>query len=166
MEKQSQAAIMRRVQQLHLWLGTLFAPMIIFFALTGALQTFGLHEGSGSSALIATLAQIHKNQRLGGGRPPGPPPGFAPPSSAGAGDSGRGTNPQQGEPPAQRPEGARAPQGPSPLPLKIFVALMSVGLIVTTSLGIWMAFKYSKNKAIVWALLAAGIFLPIALLFV
>jgi len=57
---------------------------------------------------------------------------------------------------------AERPSGPSPFPLKIFVLLMSLGLIVTTVLGVWMAFKYSKNKAVVWGLLALGTFLPLA----
>lgn len=63
--------LIQRVQQLHLWLGTLFAPMILFFTLTGALQTFNLHEGPRGTApgIIARLASIHKNQRLLSERP-------------------------------------------------------------------------------------------------
>jgi hypothetical protein len=36
---------LKLARQLHLYLGTLFAPSIIFFAFTGSLQLFGLHEG-------------------------------------------------------------------------------------------------------------------------
>ena len=148
--------LMRRVQQLHLWLGTLFAPMIIFFALTGALQTFSLHEKAGAPAWIARLAQIHKNQNLAvRERPPGPPPARNGASATPARREGETT---------RQAEGARE-SGPSPLPLKIFVLLMSVGLIVTTLLGLWMAFKYSRDKRVVWGLLAAGVLLPVVLLF-
>ncbi len=41
----SRAAWLKQIRQLHLYLGTFFAPSIIFFALTGAIQLFGLHEG-------------------------------------------------------------------------------------------------------------------------
>ena len=142
--------VMRRVQQLHLWLGTVFAPMILFFALTGALQTFNLHEGPPGTppGLIAQIAAVHKNQRLLGERPEGRP-GAA----------------MHGEPPHKQGPGKEHPQGPSPLPLKIYVALMSAGLIATTLLGVWMAFKYSRDKRVVWGLLALGTALPVALLF-
>lgn len=154
--------VMRRVQQMHLWLGTVFAPMILFFALTGALQTFNLHEGPPGTppGLIAQLAAVHKNQRLLGERPEGRPPGSAHrPPEAGAGAATHG-----GPPHGQGP-GEERQQGPSPLPLKIYVALMSAGLFATTLLGIWMAFKYSRDKRVVWGLLAAGTLLPTALLF-
>jgi hypothetical protein len=143
--------LIQRVQQLHLWLGTLFAPMIIFFAFTGALQTFSLHEGPRGTppGLIARLASIHKNQRLLSELPAGPP------------KASTESEPSR----SPKPEGGRE-SGPSPLPLKIFVALMAIGLIVTTLLGIWMAFKYSRDKRIVWCLLAIGVLLPLALLFV
>lgn len=156
---------MRRIQQLHLWLGTLFAPLIIFFTLTGALQTFSLHEGprGSSPGLIAQMAAIHKNQRLLQERREAAPPqaeaqSKKPPAEAEAA--------QDEEAQEEKPQGERENQGPSPLPLKIFVTLMSVGLIVTTLLGIWMAFKYSRDKRIVWVLLAVGTFLPVALLWV
>ena len=140
---------MRRVQQLHLWLGTLFAPLILFFALTGALQTFNLHEKPGTPGWVARLAQVHKNQNLA------------------AGEHHEESHDAEDAPAPKRPRpAAERPNGPSPLPLKIFVALMSLGLTVTTGLGIWMAFKYSKNKAVVWGLLIVGTVLPIALLFV
>ena len=154
--------VMRRVQQLHLWLGTLFAPMIVFFALTGALQTFNLHEGppGTSPGIIAQLAAVHKNQRLLSERSENGPPGSA--HRAPEGSPGAATH---GEPPhGPGPERERQ-QRPSPLPLKIYVALMSAGLIATTLLGIWMAFKYSRDKRVVWTLLAAGTLLPLALLF-
>lgn len=59
---------MKRIRQLHLYLGALFAPILIFFAFTGALQTFSFHESpKGSSYIppswIVTLSEVHKNQR-------------------------------------------------------------------------------------------------------
>ena len=119
---------MQRIRQLHLWLGVLFSPLILFFAFSGMLQTFNWHEsqknGSYSApAWMVKIASIHKNQQFARG-------------------------------------------GPSPMPLKILVAIMSVGLIITTALGIYMAFKYERRHWLVWGMIVAGIVLPLALLFV
>src|SRR5437588_10360971 len=60
--------MIRAARQLHLYLGLFFAPSIIFFAFTGTLQTFSLHEnkhpGDHHPQWIATLASIHKDQVL------------------------------------------------------------------------------------------------------
>ena len=140
---------MKKVRQLHLYLGTLFAPLILFFALTGILQTLELHEGPGTPKWIEQIAAVHKKQALQGGEPK-----RRPPKNGGEGAS------------QPRPDGdeAKSAHKPSPWPLKWFVVLMSIGLIITTGLGITMAFKYERNKAIVWGLLVAGTLLPIALL--
>src|ERR1700694_5036858 len=58
--------LMRRV---HLYLGMFSAPAILFFALTGILQTLSLHEFSRDGSYkppmwIVVLAQIHKKQSL------------------------------------------------------------------------------------------------------
>jgi hypothetical protein len=51
------------------------------------------------------------------------------------------------------------------LPFKCFVLLMSVGLMATTLLGIYMAFRYGGSPPLVWGVLTAGTLLPAALLF-
>ena len=119
---------MKRIRQLHLWLGILFSPLIIFFAFSGALQTFNLHdsEKSGSyvaPAWIAKIAEVHKNQRLVH---------------------------ERGVPPS--------------LLLKGLVALMAVGLIVSSVSGIYMAFRFGRDRRLIWGLLTAGIVLPALLL--
>jgi hypothetical protein len=149
---------MKRIRQLHLYLGTLFAPAIIFFALTGALQTFDLHEGPGAPAWIAELSLIHKKQTA---TPPRRPPAKA--------ETSNSEGEKRPAPPgaaATTPEKSPPLHRPSPLPLKIFVLLMAIGLISTTLLGIYMSFKYNRDRRVVWALLIAGIVLPIILLFV
>lgn len=153
---------MKKVRQLHLYLGTLFAPLILFFALTGILQTLELHEGPGTPRWIEQIASIHKNQALQSGEPERRPPESA---SASAPKS-RGESEGEGAANRPRPNGdeTKSASKPSPWPLKWFVTLMSLGLIVTTGLGIYMAFKYERNKAIVWGLLVAGTLLPFALL--
>ena len=60
---------LKAARLLHVYLGVFFAPAILFFALTGALQTFSLHEEARGSAYkppvwIVRLAQLHKKQVL------------------------------------------------------------------------------------------------------
>jgi hypothetical protein len=61
--------LIRFVRSCHLYLGVFTAPMLLFLAVSGGLQTFGLHEASrGSSyappAWLASMAQLHKKQTL------------------------------------------------------------------------------------------------------
>jgi hypothetical protein len=150
----SKANLLKRVRQFHLWLGTFFAPAILFFAFTGALQTFSLHEGRPGESYqppqwIVKLAQIHKKQNMAT-RPPGPP-----------------RTPDRAKQ-AQRKDDAPAKprqDAVSTLILKWFVFLMSLGLISTTALGIYMAFQFTRDARVIWALLAAGTILPTAILF-
>jgi hypothetical protein len=60
-------AVLRFFRGVHLYLGVFISPALLFFAFTGALQTFSLHEttqGSGYKppAWIISLAQLHKKQ--------------------------------------------------------------------------------------------------------
>jgi hypothetical protein len=78
--RSSRATLLKQIRQLHLYLGVFFAPAILFFSLTGAVQLFGLHEGHPGEAYqppkwIAALASIHKDQVLS--QHHGPPPGAA-----------------------------------------------------------------------------------------
>jgi hypothetical protein len=47
--------------------------------------------------------------------------------------------------------------------LKWFFLATSFGLVATTLLGIYMAFKYNRSRIIVWSLLLAGTLIPAAL---
>src|ERR1700755_2432728 len=58
---------LKYVRLTHLYLGVFISPALLFFAFTGALQTFSLHETTrGSSykppAWAVVLGQIHKKQ--------------------------------------------------------------------------------------------------------
>jgi hypothetical protein len=150
------ANFLKRVRQLHLWLGTLFAPAIIFFALTGVLQVFSLHEGRPGGqyqppAWIVKLAQIHKKQDLAV-RPPGR-------KKVPAAD--REATPAR---PAQEPARPQSNMLFVYL-LKWFVALMGLGLTFTTALGIIMAFQFARDKRVIWLLLVLGTLIPAALIF-
>lgn len=50
------------------------------------------------------------------------------------------------------------------LPFKLFVALMSICLLVTIALGIFLAFRTSRIKWPVWSALFFGLILPALIL--
>ncbi len=120
---------MKRIRQIHFYLGVFFAPLIILFALSGALQTFRLQESPKGStytppAWIVKLADIHKDQRASHG-----------------------------------PGTARS------LPLQWFVVVMSVGLVMSSLLGIYMALQYNRDRKVVLGLIVLGFIIPMALLY-
>jgi uncharacterized iron-regulated membrane protein len=132
---------MKTIRLAHFYLGVFFAPLIIFFAFTGTLQVFKLHEAyrevPGSQGdWIAWFGQFHKEQAWIA-------PRVAPPKNASA--------PRKEKPLASQP-------------LKWIVAAMGIALMATTLLGLWMAFNYPRRrKGFVLALLA-GIALPLVLM--
>jgi hypothetical protein len=143
---------------LHLYLGVFAAPAIIFFSITGALQTFSFHETTRGSSyqppkLFMQLAQLHKKQTLvlpeKKPQPPAKPAADKP------------ANPIS---PTPRPPEAPPAKTKNLLPMKFFFLIISISLLTSTITGIYMAYKYVRNKTIVTACLAAGIILPILLI--
>jgi len=127
---------LKGIRQIHLYLGVFTAPMLLFFAFTGGMQTFSLHETTrGSSytppAWLATLAQLHKKQTIAMPiRKPHPS------------DVARDPTASVVSSPANPPADARATATPGPgtdnagtkpkknlLPMKIFFALVAVSLM-------------------------------------
>jgi hypothetical protein len=164
--KPTTASVLRAVRQTHLYFGVFIAPAILFFALTGALQTFSLHEGSRGStykppAWIVTFAQIHKKQTpiLPVRRPQ---PAEHPEAKASATPSATPT-PQPRPAEATPATPAPAPRPHNALPLKIFFLIVSIGLFTSTFSGLYMSYKYARNKAIITTLLLAGTILPVLL---
>lgn len=154
---------MKTIRKIHFYLGVLFAPSIVFFALTGAFQTFSLHESGAAGALTPVLSQmaaIHKNAALENSER------RKPPKSPVAATRDAKDTPHGDEDAPQSDEEGAASHRPSPLPLKIYVFAMSLGLIASTATGVWMAFQYKHDRRILWGLLAAGTLLPLLLLFV
>ena len=147
--------ILKVIRQIHLYTGIFISPAILFFALTGALQTFSLHETTRGSdykppAWIVTLAQLHKKQTttipVRKQRPPDATPKPDKPANV-------PTPPPSPEPPQK-----------SHLPMKIFFLLVSVGLFTSTLTGVYMSYKFIRNKLVVTGLLIAGILVPLILL--
>jgi len=157
------AARLKLARQWHLYLGTLFAPSIIFFAFTGSLQLFSLHESHPGDVYqapvwIQELASIHKDQVLQKKHKPASPPAVeqkAPPAVTAA-----------PKPPQPASSGPKNEPGPSAmtLALKWFFLAMAVGLTSSTFLGIYMAFKFNRNRTLVWGMLIAGTAIPLALI--
>ena len=146
---------LKLARQLHLYIGVFIAPAVLFFAFTGGLQVFGLHETSRSSdykppAWLAVAGQLHKKQTdVMPVRKPRPVE--AAPSSS----------------PANAPSPVK-PDAPAvpirhPLPLKIFSTFVSLGLFVSTLLGLYMAYRYTRKHMLISTLLILGTVVPIAL---
>jgi hypothetical protein len=162
----SSHALLKYLRLVHLYIGVFIAPAILFFAFTGALQTFSLHETTRGSnykppAWAVTLAQIHKKQT------PIVPAKKAPPQDKPA-DKTAAEKPQPStsapQPGTSAPKtDAPAPKPHNALPLKIFFLLVAIGLFISTLSGLYMSYKYIRNRKLITAILVAGIIVPILL---
>src|SRR5437588_9008942 len=61
--------ILKAARDLHLYIGAFISPAILFFAFTGLLQTFSLHENAKDGNYkpprwVLSVAQLHKKQTL------------------------------------------------------------------------------------------------------
>jgi hypothetical protein len=130
----------------HTYLGMILAPSIVFFALTGLVQIFSLHEAHGGyepPALIEKLSAVHKDQVF----------------EAKAHDA------EPAEPPESADAKAQAPQRSmiGTYVLKWFFTLVALGLVVSTVLGVWMGLKGTLRRRTNLCLLGLGIVLPVVL---
>ncbi len=162
--------VLRSLRKIHLWVGIFTTPALVFFAVTGTMQTFSLHETTPGSSYkppqwIATLAQVHKKQTTAV-----PVRKSRPPAVEGAPDDRRkGGAKATASPVQEKPNSAPAgeparPAQKSHLPLKIFFLLVSVSLLISTATGIYMSYKYSHNWWALTGLLVAGVLIPVVLL--
>jgi hypothetical protein len=127
------------IRRIHKYAGLFFAPTILFFALTGVLQTFDLHKvrpGNQPSELMLRAAALHKDQT----------PSIRK-KSAGPAKAGPSSKSEDGPSPAQ-------------LMLKAFVAAASLSLVLTTLLGVILALQAVRGRALAWIVLGFGIIAP------
>jgi hypothetical protein len=157
-------AVLKFMRLVHLYLGVFLSPALLFFAITGGLQTFSLHETTpGSSykppAWIVSLAQLHKKQTT---EVPVRAPRPAAAAIAEGGAKTAGTHDDQ----AQRGVTGGAGRGPQKrhLPMKIFFFVVSLGLVTSTLTGLYMSWKFQRNKVAIVVLLVAGVVVPVLLL--
>lgn len=153
-------SFLRIVRTIHLYLGVFAAPMLLFFALTAGLQTFGLHETSrGSSysppAWLASMAQLHKKQTL-----VIPPKRPCPPSAQTAAPVASGAVAASA---VQRGESNSSPVK-NLLPMKIFFVLIALALLTSVVSGLYMAWRFSRRPGWFGVVLASGIAVPLLLL--
>ncbi|MGB3269238.1 MAG: PepSY domain-containing protein [Rhodanobacter sp.] len=141
--------LIRLVRAGHLYLGVFTAPMLLFLAVSGGLQTFGLHEAGrdGSyqpSAWLASMAQLHKKQTLQVPvRRPRPTATTAPMAVSAP---------------------AAHPLRRNPLPMKVFFAVVALGLFASVCSGLYMAWRFSRRPRVFGAVLFGGIAVPLLLL--
>ena len=148
-------ATQKRLRNLHNWFGVFFAPGLIFFALSGMLQTLGLHESGPSrqpaAAWIGVFASVHKE--------------------------GEAALPKARRPVQQQPGGVSAPPEHAHghdhdhdrgglAPFKFYVLLLSVSLIASAFTGVAVALANLAARRRTWSLLAAGCVVPLLLLLV
>ena len=136
--------VLKYLRLTHLYFGVFITPALIFFAFTGALQTFSLHETTrGSSykppAWAVTLGQIHKKQTPIVA-PKKPQPAEAAPTHS--------DNPDKPHKSEAKPADTTAPEPPAskhnPLPLKIFFLIVSIGLFANSLTGLYMSSNFMR----------------------
>jgi hypothetical protein len=141
------------IRRIHLYVGLLISPSVLFFALTGAVQLFGLHEaheGYRPAPVVERLGELHKNQRfsLKERRPDVPALHVAMPGGVPAAE--------EADPPTPLRE----------ILLKWTFLAVASGLILSTGLGLWIALTSPRTTTVHWILLAFGALLPLGILVV
>ena len=152
--------LLKAVRLTHLYFGVFIAPALLFFAFTGFLQTFSLHETTrGSSykppAIFVKLGNIHKKATLPGLLKPKqtPPKAEAP-------------KPEGPSTVKAAPEQPKTPMPPESFhwPEKIFFGIVAIGLISSTLTGLYMSWMFARRKVFIIITFIAGAILPLILL--
>lgn len=166
--------LLKTARSIHLYLGVFTVPALLFFAITGGLQTFSLHETTrGSSyappAWLASMAQLHKKQTtvMPVRRP-------RPADIAGPGIGPRDAVASLVQPQAMMARSATSPERPpgpttppkNLLPMKLFFALVALSLCVSSVTGLYMAYRYSRKPRLVSVVLLAGFLVPLLLMLI
>lgn len=133
----------RRLRQVHHYISVFFAPLIVFFAFSGAVQTFRLNQAPGAPPWLSWIASVHKDQATPHPRPP-----------RAVGDRAR--------PPRPATAGPRH----DPFALKVVVGIMSLALIASTLLGVAIGLSIRSMRRISIVLLILGALLPLSLLYI
>jgi hypothetical protein len=144
------------IRRWHSYVGLFIAPSVLFFALTGGVQLFSLHEAHGHyepPAIIEKLSSVHKDQVFALGDHHDQP----------APDNETGNTDASAAPRAGAEEDGDK-RGLSTILLKSFFLVVALGLTLSAALGLWMGLTQTRNKQTAWILVAAGTFIPVVLL--
>jgi hypothetical protein len=155
------------------------APALLFFAITGGLQTFSLHEAARGSdykppAWLASAAQLHKKQTtvmpVRRARPADVPavansaPHAAQPvAAADAAMDGRNASTVSAVRADRAVDNVTRPKK-NLLPMKFFFALIALSLVLSTLTGLYMAWRFSRRPGLFGTVFAAGIVVPLLLM--
>jgi hypothetical protein len=143
------------IRQWHSYIGLFIAPSVLFFALSGAVQLFSLHEAHGHYhpfAIVEKLSSVHKDQTFElGHHDAAPEPGTEAGKRA---DSANTAGAKKDDDKTEL----------STLLLKCFFLLVALCLTVSTALGLWMGLTQPRRKGIRWLLVIAGVAVPLGLL--
>ena len=148
------AQTMRRIRQLHLYIGVFFLPAILFFAISGGLQAFRLQQASGwdgapPPAWMAWMGSVHIDQTVPRAEPPKEPAAAKPPA----------------DPAKEAAKAAeRAARQRAALPMKIFTSMLGAALALSTLLGAAIALNSRATRRTSLWMLLAGTAVPLALL--
>ncbi len=160
----AQAMLLR---QLHAYLSAFVAPAVLFFALTGAVQLFSLHEAHGDyqpPPLIEKLGMVHKDQKFA--LKPKRRPALALGAPVLRHDAEPASGPTHDEGDWIAP--AKAPPADGPrvreLALKWVFLAAALSLTASTLLGLWMGFTQNRRKWWLIVLFLAGAAIPVAIL--
>lgn len=155
------------IRQVHAYLSVFVAPIILFFASTGILQIYGLHEahaGYQPPALIEKLGRLHKDQTYSLGRkhlaaaPSGPSSSLAAPARPPAADG------DWVKPLTKSDQGDHDGASSKTQVLKGLFCAAAVVLIVSVLLGVWMAVTQNRRKVVLLVVLLLGAAAPVAIL--
>jgi uncharacterized membrane protein YcjF (UPF0283 family) len=135
------------IRQLHVYVSMFVAPSLMFFAITGAFQTFRIPDRKDAPVVLQKLARAHRDDVFA--LKPAPPP-----KKPAAGKAG--------EKPKAAAEKPKTKLGTTLV--KWFFVLISIALVFSTGFGIWMALAYHRQKALLFAVLVIGAAIPILLL--
>lgn len=127
--------MMKLLHRMHLLLGCLFAPLLLYYCLSGASQALGLNfqwkDGKNQATLLSEFSRPHKAMTM---------PGAS------------GSN-QKKSTVSNRSES-----------FKYFAVAMALGISATLILGVVMAYKYFRPRWMVSVILAAGLAVPVLML--
>lgn len=141
------------LRTLHAYIGMLIAPSVLFFAFTGLLQIYSLHEAHGDYTpppLIVKLSAVHQDQHFVQGHDHDDGPhGDAHAHPAAPGDAAA----------HHHDEGL----GTARTLLKAFFAAVATGLFLSTLAGLWMGLQQPLRRRAHLVLLLIGAIVPIAL---
>ncbi|OYU70528.1 MAG: hypothetical protein CFE28_11330 [Alphaproteobacteria bacterium PA2] len=137
------------IRQIHVYVSALIAPSLLMFAISGGLQVYRLQESHPNYKplpIVEKMGRLHKDSVFAAAPKRERPEGAAPAKAGG--------------------EAAKAPpkKREKPLGVKLmqaYFAFVSVGLVVSTGLGVWMGLMYNRRKGLVLAALLSGIALPV-----